>query len=112
MPRGVTADDLKSARGGEPFLRMMRFQIERAESYYDRSAALDDRIASDSRPTLVAMTEIYRGLLHKIAQEPERGAPRTRIAVAASKIANRLAGDPLSLNSLSKPSDRSNEAAE
>ena len=68
----VTAEDLKLARGGASFLKMMRFQIERAESYYDRSAALDDRIAADSRPTLVAMTEIYRGLLHKIAAEPER----------------------------------------
>ena len=69
---GVTKDDLRHARGGDSFLKMMRFQIERAESYYDRSAALTDRIAPDSRPTLIAMTEIYRGLLDKIAAEPER----------------------------------------
>jgi phytoene synthase len=69
---GVTADDLRSAKGGERFLDLMRFQIERAESYYTRSAALDERVAADSRPTLITMTEIYRRLLRKVAQEPER----------------------------------------
>jgi phytoene synthase len=51
---------------------MMRFQIERAQSYYEKSAALESRIARDARPTLIAMTDIYRGLLAKIADEPER----------------------------------------
>jgi phytoene synthase len=69
---GVTPDDLRGARGGRGFLDLMRFQIERAESFYARSAALDDRVSADSRPTLITMTEIYRRLLRKVAQEPER----------------------------------------
>ena len=66
----VTAEDLES--GGTRFREMMKFQIDRAESYYRRSADLEDRIERDSRPTLRAMTEIYHGLLGKIAADPER----------------------------------------
>jgi phytoene synthase len=69
---GVTIEDLRSARGGKGFLDLMKFQIERAESFYASSAALDERVAADSRPTLITMTEIYRRLLRKVAQEPER----------------------------------------
>jgi 15-cis-phytoene synthase len=69
---GVTADDLRNARGGKGFVDLMRFQIDRAESFYARSAALEQRVAADSRPTLATMTEIYRRLLHKVADEPER----------------------------------------
>jgi len=54
---------------GEAFFRE---QIARAEGYYRSSAALEARISEDSRPTLVAMTEIYRGLLVKIAKWPMR----------------------------------------
>jgi 15-cis-phytoene synthase len=69
---GVTADDLRHGRGGDAFLALMRQQIARAESYYAKSAPLESRIAADSRPTLVAMTQIYHGLLRKLATEPER----------------------------------------
>jgi len=68
----VSEDDLIHGRGGENFRRLMRFQIERAESYYARSRPLDARVSADSRPTLVAMTEIYHRLLGKVAAEPER----------------------------------------
>jgi phytoene synthase len=68
---GVSPEDLLRGRGGEAFLQLMRFQIQRAESYYEKSRGLEERIAADSRPTLVAMTEIYRRLLRKIAHEPE-----------------------------------------
>jgi len=52
------------------FLELMRFQIERARSYYEKSAPLESRINADSRPTLIAMTAIYRGILEKIAANP------------------------------------------
>jgi phytoene synthase len=68
----VTEDDLVTGRDGEAFERFMRFQIERAQSLYQRSAPLEDRIERDSRPTLRAMTEIYRGILIKIAADPRR----------------------------------------
>jgi phytoene synthase len=69
---GVTEADISSGAGGERFLAMMRHQIDRAEAYYAKSAPLESRIAQDSRPTLVAMTQIYHGLLRKLAVEPER----------------------------------------
>lgn len=44
----------------------MRFEAERARQYYDRSAPLVERVDKVSRPALVAMTNIYRGLLEKV----------------------------------------------
>jgi phytoene synthase len=70
--RNLTDADLRDGRGGENFLEMMRLQIARAESYYDKSAELERCIDRDSRPTLIAMTDIYRSLLRKLAVEPER----------------------------------------
>jgi phytoene synthase len=64
--------DVIEGAGDDRFLELMRFQIERAESYYRDSRDLEHRIDRDSRPTLVAMTEIYHGLLRKIADEPQR----------------------------------------
>jgi phytoene synthase len=69
---GVSQDDLKQTRGSAAFTEMMRTQIARADSYYVKSAALEGFITADSRSTLIAMTAIYRGLLHKIADEPQR----------------------------------------
>ena len=69
---GVSQEDVTSGRDGEAFERFMRFQIDRAESIYQRSAPLEDRIDRDSRPTLRAMTEIYHGILTKISVDPRR----------------------------------------
>ena len=68
----VSEEDLRSGRGGHHFLDLMRFQIARAEAFYEKSSGLESRISADSRPTLIAMTEIYRGLLKKVAYQPER----------------------------------------
>lgn len=68
----VTPEDLRSSRGSHAFRELMRFQIERAEAYYTKSQPLEDRIQRDSRPTLVAMTQIYHRLLQKVAVEPDR----------------------------------------
>src|SRR5258708_17928924 len=68
----VSDEDLRQGHGGKHFLELMRFQIARAEAFYEKSAGLEKRIAPDSRPTLIAMTEIYRGLLKKVAYQPER----------------------------------------
>ena len=66
----VSAGDLQA--GGPAFCDIMRFQIDRAERFYRSSAELENRIERDSRPTLRAMTDIYHGLLEKIAADPER----------------------------------------
>ncbi|HEX8525041.1 MAG TPA: phytoene/squalene synthase family protein [Tepidisphaeraceae bacterium] len=68
----VTDSDLKSGRASESFTNLLRFQIERAESLYTASSPLEGRIERDSRPTLRAMTDIYHGLLTKIAADPQR----------------------------------------
>jgi phytoene synthase len=68
----VAEADLLAGRDGQAFRSLMAFQIERAESYYAKSRPLESRIAADSRPTLIAMTEIYHRLLRAIAQQPEQ----------------------------------------
>ena len=69
---GVQVDDLHHARGGESFNAMMKFQAQRADSFYQSSADLEQRISPDSRPTLATMTQIYRALLAKIAADPQQ----------------------------------------
>jgi phytoene synthase len=68
----ASIDRLRTGDVNGKFEEMMRAQIARAEDYYRRSAPLEDRIDPDSRPTLVAMTEIYHSLLKKIARRPTR----------------------------------------
>jgi phytoene synthase len=68
----LTDQDVRAMRGGEKFLELIRFQAARAESFFQRSQSLDDRIERDSRPTLAAMTDIYRSILKKIAADPQR----------------------------------------
>jgi len=51
----------------EGFEDLLRFESNRAREYYERSAALDDLITPDARPTLQIMTDIYRGILVRIA---------------------------------------------
>jgi phytoene synthase len=68
----LTEREVIDGGGDDRFLELMRFQIARAESFYQQSRGLEQRVDRDSRPTLVAMTEIYHGLLRKIADEPQR----------------------------------------
>jgi phytoene synthase len=66
---GVTAADVLNARHTESFVRLMRFQAERARRCYDEAYALlppEDRRAQ--RPGLV-MGAIYRTLLDEIAED-------------------------------------------
>ena len=66
---GVTAADILDARHTDDFVRLMRFQAERARRCYDDALALlppEDRQAQ--RPGLV-MAAIYRTLLDEIADD-------------------------------------------
>ncbi len=61
--------------GKEPdanFDRLIKFQLERARSYYEDAAGLDDWIEPRCQSTDWAMTKIYRRLLDKIADDPRR----------------------------------------
>jgi len=69
---GVTAADILSANHTESFVRLMRFQAERAQRCYDEALALlpaEDRRAQ--RPGLM-MAAIYRALLDEIAGDDYR----------------------------------------
>ena len=63
---GLTPEDILGRRGGEAFVRLMGFQADRAESYYEAAfakLAAEDR--RDQRAGLI-MAAIYRTLLREI----------------------------------------------
>ena len=65
----VTAADLLNARHGEAFVALMRFEVERAQSYYDKAlAALPATDRRAQRPGLI-MAAIYRALLAEIERD-------------------------------------------
>ncbi|HEV3339886.1 MAG TPA: phytoene/squalene synthase family protein [Pirellulales bacterium] len=61
-----TCDDLRRGVVDERFRRLMRFQIERAEQFYDEGTNLNRWLSSDGRTALGTMTGIYRSLLAEI----------------------------------------------
>lgn len=69
---GVDEESLRSGQADGGFSEMMRHQINRAQDFYHRSAPLDSLISADCRPTLIAMTQIYHGILEKISHAPDR----------------------------------------
>jgi phytoene synthase len=67
---GITWDAMRLRQVGPSFEPFMHAQIERAESYYQRSKPLESRIDPSCVKTLSTMTEIYHRLLKKIADDP------------------------------------------
>jgi phytoene synthase len=63
---GVTEEDLRAGRRDEAFLRLMAFEAERAQAYYDESRPLLDLIHPRSRASLWALISIYSRLLDRI----------------------------------------------
>jgi phytoene synthase len=61
-----TCDDLRRGLVDERFRALMRFQVERAEGFYDQAAELDRWLSPDGRTAFGTMTGIYRGLLDEI----------------------------------------------
>lgn len=64
---------------------MMQQQMQRAASFYDRSAGLDDLISPCCRPTLWAMTTIYRALLEKMRRDPAKLVLTKRLRLSAMR---------------------------
>ena len=65
----VSAADILHARQSENFVRLMRFQIERAEGYYAKALTqLPPEDLKAQRPGLI-MAAIYRALLGEIADD-------------------------------------------
>ena len=63
---GYSEDDLRASRVNDSFRELMRFEVERTKTFYDRAAPLVAMINPDSRPCLRAMRQIYRGILSQI----------------------------------------------
>ena len=80
---GITPEDLRHWARPTPCEAMLRQQLRRAEVFYDRSAALDQMIAPACRPTLWAMTSIYRALLDKMLGDPSRVVLARRLRLSA-----------------------------
>lgn len=69
---GVSEDDILEGRETEAVKTLMLFQIERAESFYDK--ALNELPKEDAKlqRTGLMMAAIYRTLLREIQTEPEK----------------------------------------
>lgn len=63
---GLSEQDFLEGRTSESLSDFLSFQIERAKQYYLKSAPLSKRVDAESRPSLDAMTDIYRTLLDKV----------------------------------------------
>jgi phytoene synthase len=67
---------------------LMDFQIDRAMRLYDQTSELDAMIGERCRPTMWAMTEIYRQLLCRIARDPSRIIREKRVRLSALRKAS------------------------
>ena len=63
---GYSQEDLRQRRNNQPFQELMRFQVERAKSYYARAEQLLPYLEPDGKPILRAMIDIYQAVLHEI----------------------------------------------
>lgn len=98
----VPEGDLAGLRDTAAVRSLIRFQAERALSYYDACSPLADAIPADSRAAFLAMHGIYRALAEKIAASPATvlrakvrlsTMEKTRV-VAASLLKSRSGGRP------------------
>lgn len=67
---GVTPEQLRSWSDPERGEQLIREQARVAHGLYERSSRLDGMIEASCRPTLWAMTRIYRSLLTRIERDP------------------------------------------
>lgn len=65
-------EDLASARGDDRFHDLMRFQIERAERFYQQATELAEGLEAGGRRIFVMMIRVYYRLLKKIEADPGR----------------------------------------
>lgn len=68
---GVSAGDIRAWRDPARCRGVVTAAANLAREHYEASARLDELIAPACRPTLWAMTRIYRGILDRIAARPE-----------------------------------------
>jgi phytoene synthase len=69
---GLSMDDLLAWRDAATCRAFVLGQVERAREHYAASKSLESHLTSNCRGTSWAMGEIYRTLLERIAEDPER----------------------------------------
>lgn len=96
---GYDPADLQAGKGGDAFENLMRRQIERANDYYRKSAALEQYIDPTCRAACRVITRIYADLLTRIARRPAavlegrvRLSTPHKLAIVARESLARLAG--------------------
>ncbi len=88
----LTPTSLRDIEDPARCVAFLAAQIERAESYYERSAGLEAMITPACRPTCWAMTTIYRRLLARMREHPTQvlRGPRVRLSpIVKSSVARR-----------------------
>jgi len=65
---GYRVDDLALSRYDERFRALMRFQVERARTYYESAEPLAELLDPAGRSVFLVMLRTYRGLLEAIVQ--------------------------------------------
>lgn len=65
---GYSVEELELGKRDERFRALMRFQVERARSYYESAAPLADLLGPAGRAVFLVMVRTYRGLLEVIEQ--------------------------------------------
>lgn len=83
---GVSPKDVAHWNFPNASAALVRSIAQWAQSEYDASAPLDQLIARDARPALVAMTRIYSGILAIINEHPQR-ITNARVRLPAVKKA-------------------------
>ena len=66
---GVTAADILHARHSEKFERLLQFQAQRAQQYYDQAFALLPKVDRRSQRPGLIMAAIYRALLVEVERD-------------------------------------------
>jgi phytoene synthase len=66
---GVSAEEILERRGGENFRKLMEFQAERAQSYYDIAFSKLARVDRANQRSGLIMAAIYGTLLDEIRRD-------------------------------------------
>jgi phytoene synthase len=106
---GVTEPMLARREPTPEFQSLMRFEIDRACSYYRTSVALADYLPATGRAILSVMYGVYGGLLERIAERPEGvlegrvSIPKSRkIACVVRALPVRYLGSPMPIPSVAR----------
>ena len=84
---GLTVESLLAWSDGPRCGRFMQVQCARAERLFAESAPLESLVSPKAVPTLAAMSAIYRGVLRKVARDPQRAlARRVRLSALEKSI--------------------------